>query len=364
MANLGVENCVFDTSCPELVKESYGYSFQSHSSRETFYRDPEEGNRTKRCPFPAFYDCEWVFDEIKEENDDFFYLDFLQIDIPKFYDENTLETSICEEGWLQIKDDNGAFLYVFCGPYHFSYQENLFGNTLEFPRYLKRHEEYFSPSEFQEVEKFEISEDRFYLKVAAESRMRVTFHVEVEEKFRISGFEGRFYYERFFNESLFDGVNQPCPVLEIYTCPEEEKTAFGSEIKSHINYGQFNTDSSGDPRPCNYPNNYTCSWSISAEAENKVTVFENVEMDEISIEEGEEQSPLKKGLPGDFIYLNSSQGFKMESSGPNILKPHVFEIFQKSNDVKFEKISRDTFVFRLENSSLDVNQKVTNLLVT
>ena len=188
--------------------------------------------------------------------------------------------------------------------------------------------------------------------------MRITFHVQVENQFRISGFEGRFYYERFFNESLFEGVNHSCPAdsdEEIYTCPDEEKTAFGSEIKSHVNYGQFNTDSSGDPRPCNYPNNYTCSWSISAEAENKVIVFENVEMDEISVEEGEEQSPLKKGLPGDFIYLNSSQGFRMESSGPNILKPHVFEIFQKSNDVKFEKNSRDTFVFRLlENSSLDV----------
>jgi hypothetical protein len=153
-------------------------------------------------------------------------------------------------------------------------------------------------------------------------------------------------------------VNQPCPVYsdeEIYTCPDEEETAFGSEIKSHINYGQFNTDSSGDPRPCNYPNNYTCSWSISSEAENKVIVFENVEMDEISVEEGEEQSPLKMGLSGDFLFLNSSQGFRMESSGPNIFKPHVFEIFQESADVNFEKITKNTFVFRLlENSTLDV----------
>ena len=358
MLNVGVETCVFDTSCPELVKESYGYSFQSHYSRETFYKDPEEGNRTKNCPFPAFYDCEWVFDEIKEESDNYFYLDFLQIDIPRFVYEDTLEELNCKESWLQIKDDNGAFLYIFCGPHEFSYQENMFGNTLELPRYLKRMDEYVSPSEFQEVEKFEISEDRFYLKVATKSRMRVTFHVEVEDQFRISGFEGRFYYKRFFNDSLFEGVNQPCPVYsdeEIYTCPDEEETAFGSEIKSHINYGQFNTDSSGDPRHCNYPNNYTCSWSISSEAENKVIVFENVEMDEISVEEGEEQSPVKIGLSGDFLFLNSSQGFRMESSGPNIFKPHVFEIFQESADVNFEKITKNTFVFRLlENSTLDV----------
>ena len=188
--------------------------------------------------------------------------------------------------------------------------------------------------------------------------MRITFHVEVENQFRVSGFEGRFYYERFFNESLFEGVNHSCPAdsdEEIYTCPDEEKTAFGSEFKSHVNYGQFNTDSSGDPRPCHYPNNYTCSWSISAKTENKVIVFENVEMDEISVVKGEEQSPLKKGLPGDFLYLNSTQGFRMKSSGPNILKPHVFQIFQESADVKFEKISKNTLVFRLhENSSLDV----------
>ena len=97
------------------------------------------------------------------------------------------------------------------------------------------------------------------------------------------------------------------------------------------------------------------SWSISSETENKVIVFENVEMDEISVEEGEEQSPLKKGLSGDLLFLNSSQGFRMKSSGPNILKPHVFEIFQESADVKFEKLTKNTFVLRLlENSSLDV----------
>ena len=45
----------------------------------------------------------------------------------------------------------------------------------------------------------------------------------------------------------------------------------------------------------------------------------------------------------------------MESSGPNILKPHVFEMFQKSVDVNFEKITKNTFAFRLlENLALDV----------
>ncbi|CBY06763.1 unnamed protein product [Oikopleura dioica] len=356
--NFGVESCVFDSNCPQFVKESYGYSFKSHSSRGTYFQDPQEGNLTRICPFPAIHDCEWVFDEIKKENDDFFYLDFLGIDIPKFVNDETLEEARCEEAWLQIRDDNGDFFYIFCGPVAYSFNANIYGNTLQFPYLLKRTDEYFNPAEFQKVEKVEIAEDRFYLKVATESKMRVTFHANVEEDFRISGFEGRFYFEQFFNKSLFDTVNQPCPAYsdqDMYTCLDQEKTAFGSEIKSHISYGQINSDSSGNPRTCNYPNNFTCSWSINAEEENKVIFFENVEVDEISVKEGDEKNPLKDGLSGDFIYLNSSQGFRMRSTGPNIHKPHVYEIYEKSDDVVFEKLRKNSFLFRLlENSSLDI----------